>query len=139
MADRVIHGPNGYATDTASPINYFPNSNDRARRFTLFYNEHQVMYFDYHIVDDTRYVFYIEVEPAFRGGLWLDIVGKIQVATPGYLDQPRVVWLKVSPYLADGFPNLFKTIEQLQDRDIINLRNVYIEGALNEVVKEVDT
>ena len=134
MDDREFTGPNGRATDTASPVNYFPGQDKRARRFTLYRDEHQVLMFDYHIEGDTRYVLYFEVEPAFRDGHWIQIVTGIKNYAKNYLDQDRVVWLHVSPYLAKTLPRILTAVQDLNEKDALFLKEVVIEGAVNNVV-----
>lgn len=133
MDDLTIHGPSGYATDKYAPVDYFKGQDKRARRFTLYRGTKQVLFFDYFIVDDTRYVLYVEVNPAFREGKWLEIAAEIQANPDNHLNQKRVVWLKVSPWLAKAMPNILTTIDKLNEKDITFIKSAYIEGAINEI------
>lgn len=132
MADRYFSGPDGHGTDTESPIDYFPGQNKRARRFTLYRNNLLVLFFDYYVEGDTRYGLYIEVDPVFRDGKWLEIITQIKNIQPDYLQEPRVVWLRVSPWLAKSLPKLVATREALLERDAAFAATVYIEGAIND-------
>jgi hypothetical protein len=133
LDDLVIEGPFGHATDTASPVDYFPGQDRRARRFTLHRDGKQVLFFDYYVSGDTRYGLYVEVEPEFRDGKWIEVVSSIQKKVSNYLNQPRVVWLKVSPWLAKSMPNMLATVETLNEKDITFIKSVYVEGAVNNI------
>lgn len=133
MDDLHIPGPSGYATDKYSPVDYFPGQDKRARRFTLYRGTKQVLFFDYYVVDDTRYGLYMEVNPAFRDGKWLEVVADVQANPDNHLNQKRVVWLKVSPWLAKSMPAMITAVEKLNQKDITFIESVYIEGAINDI------
>ena len=132
MADQRFEGPHGYATDTESPVNYFPGQGKRARRFTLYRNDMLVLFMDYYIEGDTRYGLYFEVDPAFRDGQWLEIIAQIKNFAPNYFQESRTVWLHVSPYLMRSLPKLLATREMLLEKDKAFATTVYIEGAVND-------
>lgn len=140
MSDKyIIQGIEGrWACDEPSPREYVISGDLQARRITMYKNERIVLFMDYVVYAGTRYVLYFEVAEFFRGKRWLNYVKELRLddLNSNHPDlqffQPRVVYLNVSPWMAEVIPSILTTREEISVVDKTVMKQLYIEGKYND-------
>lgn len=143
MSDKyIVNGIEGrWACDEPSPNKFVIDGDLEARRITMYKNERVVLFMDYVVKNGTRYVLYFEVAEFFRGKRWLNYIKELRLEEvsaghPGLqFLQPRVVYLKVSPWLAKTMPDILATREQINAVDRTVMKQLYIQGNYNDALE----
>jgi hypothetical protein len=143
MSDKyIINGVEGrWACDEPSPNNYAIEGDLQPRRITMYKNERVVLFMEYVVQNSTRYVLYFEVAEFFRGKRWLNYIKDLRLEEissqhPGLqFLQPKVVYLKVSPWLAKTMPDILATREETQAVEKTIMKQLYIQGSYNDALE----
>jgi hypothetical protein len=129
-------------TDELSPIDYFPGTELRARRMCGYISDEvRFISIDYIIVDDTRYMLYIDVSPDYREtGEWQRIFEE-DASRPEYVPftskffgVKNIVWVQTSREIAEKKEELLQISRTLSKESTATFDKVYVYGAVNEIV-----
>lgn len=143
MSDRHIYnqGKSVWISDEPTPFIYPIEGNLEVRRITFHKNERAVLFMDYTVKNNTRYVLYFEVTEFFRGKRWYDYVTEVplkelkeQHPNVPFL-QPNVVFLRISPWLARDMPKVLAKLEEIEIRENGIMDSIYFEGSYNDAVE----
>lgn len=137
--ERIIQGVNNrWGKDQQSPIDYHLPDGLVARRLSFFQDNNLVYFIDYVIDGETRYVLYLEVAEKYRRGRWMEYAKLVNIEAINndhsdfeFVKAKRVVFLRVSPWLAEKMPGIMTMMDEMNVRDRMMRDALYIEGSFN--------
>lgn len=107
---------------------------DQIQRMTIYVDGQKMMVWDTYLTDSTRFEPYLEVDPAYRNGEWMDLLVE---SDPGSLDsfsRTNCVWVSSAPIIEEQEQALRQFHATMTERGIMRTTTIFAHGSINKII-----